>query len=263
MARLHRELDVAIRAARAAGEIIASYYQGKVAVAEKSKDNPVTAADLQADACIRGMIREAFPDDGWLSEETADSAERLSRSRVWIVDPLDGTKEFIQKIPEFCVCIALAAQGRAVVGVSYNPARDQLFCGVVGEGATYNGAPAHVSKVADLTQARILASRSEDARGEWDIYKERLHVVLTGSVAYKLALISAGDGDATFSLTPKNEWDICAGVALIEAAGGRVTDRRGDALRFNQPNTKLPGLIASNSALHAPLEALLRETGAL
>ena len=259
MSDLQRELTVAVHAARAAGEIIRSYY-GKAESWEKSHDNPVTHADLDANTKIHSVIQEAFPDDGWLSEETADSTDRLQKARVWIVDPLDGTKEFIQKIPEFCVCVGLTVDGRAVLGACYNPASDELFAGVVGAGATYNGNPARVSAVTELAQTRVLASRSEDKRGEWDAFKGKVQVVLTGSVAFKLALIAAGKGDATFSLTPKNEWDICAGAALIEAAGGRVTYLDGQPLRFNQPKTKLSGLIASNGVLHSPLQRLIAET---
>ena len=109
----------------------------------------------------------------------------------------------------------------------------------------------------------MLASRSETDRGEWDEFKAQLAIELTGSVAYKLALIAAGRGDATFSLTPKNEWDVCAGAALLTEAGGRITDRYGKPLRFNQRDTLLPGLIASNDALYEPIVELLRRHGKL
>jgi myo-inositol-1(or 4)-monophosphatase len=257
-----RELAIAVEAARAAGKIVRTWYEGDFTVRQKATDSPVTEADLEANHCIRGIISDNFPDDGWLSEETRDSADRLSKARVWVVDPLDGTKEFINHIPEFCVCIALVDVGVPVLGVSYNPAREEMFTASRGGGATLNGAPAHVSAVSDLAAARFLASRSENARGEWDEFKSTLQVELTGSVAYKLALIAAGKGDATFSLTPKNEWDICAGTALITEAGGCITNRYGEPLRFNQrPDTLLPGIIASNANLYAPIVALLRPRG--
>jgi myo-inositol-1(or 4)-monophosphatase len=256
-----RELTVAVEAARAAGAIVRRWYEGDYTVRQKDNDSPVTEADVEANACIQGRLRQAFPDDGWLSEETRDSDDRLQRVRVWIVDPLDGTKEFVNHIPEFCVCIGLVDNGVPVVGVSYNPVRDELIAGARGAGVTLNGAPAHVSQVQALTAARFLASRSEAARGEWEEFEAELQVERTGSVAYKLALIAAGRGDATFSLTPKNEWDICAGAALITAAGGRMTDRYGQELRFNQRHTRLPGLIASNGHLHAAILELLARHG--
>ena len=254
-----REREVAIQAARAAGAIVLRYYESGVPVAAKGPDDPVTKADLEANARIHALVAAAFPDDGWLSEETADSTERLGRQRVWVVDPLDGTKEFIQQIPEFCVCIALVEDGRPVVGVEYNPATDRLYVAVRGEGTTVNGARGRVSTTASVPDAVVLASRSEDKRGEWDAFKPRVHVKLTGSVAFKLAELSTGSGDATFTLTPKNEWDVCAGSLLVEEAGGTVTDLDGRPLVFNQPKTLRPGMIATNGALHAGLLRLIDE----
>jgi myo-inositol-1(or 4)-monophosphatase len=254
-----REREVAIQAARAAGAIVLGYYESGVPVAAKGPDDPVTKADLEANARIHTLVAAAFPDDGWLSEETADSTARLARRRVWVVDPLDGTKEFIAHIPEFCVCIALVEDGRPVVGVEYNPAADRLYVAVRGEGTTVNGAPARVSTTASVPDAVVLASRSEDKRGEWDAFKPRLHVKLTGSVAFKLAELSTGSGDATFTLTPKNEWDVCAGSLLVEEAGGTVTDLDGRPLVFNQPKTLRPGMIATNGVLHAGLLRLIDE----
>ncbi len=259
MSSLAREREVAVHAAREAGAIIRRYYNRGVTVREKAKDNPVTAADEEANACIQGLVRAAFPEDGWLSEETADSQERLTKRRVWIVDPLDGTKEFISGIPEFCVCIALVENGTPVVGVEYNPATDRLYAAARGNGTTLNDKPARVSTTRSVAAARVLASRSEDKRGEWDPFKSRVQVVLTGSVAFKLAELSAGNGDATFTLTPKNEWDICAGTILVQEAGGKVTDLHGSPLVFNQPATRRDGMIASNGVLHDDLLALIAE----
>jgi myo-inositol-1(or 4)-monophosphatase len=256
---MQRELEVAIAAARAGGAIVRKYYKGEYETHEKAPDNPLTVADTEADAAIKEVVLGAFPDDGWLSEETRDTTERLSRSRVWIVDPLDGTKEFIQQIPEFCVCVALVVDGVVQVGVSYNPAEDLLFAARRGGGATLNGKPVQCTPKAELATALVLASRSEDKRGEWDAFKPRMQVKLTGSVAYKFAQIAAGMADATFSLTPKNEWDICAGTMLVEEAGGVVTDRFGRPLTFNNAKTLLPGLIASGAALYGPLRDSIRE----
>jgi myo-inositol-1(or 4)-monophosphatase len=261
MSRYARERALAERAAREAGDIVRRYYESELRVAEKGPDNPVTKADLEADAHIRSVVSATFPDDGWLSEETADSADRLARRRVWVVDPLDGTKEFIQRIPEFCICIALVEDGRPVVGVEYNPAADRLYSAALGEGTTVNAARARVSTTSRVPDAVVLASRSEDKRGEWDAFKDRVHVRLTGSVAFKLAELSTGAGDATFTLTPKNEWDICAGTLLVEEAGGRVTGLDGAPLVFNQRKTLRDGMIASNGVLHDGLVALIAEVG--
>lgn len=246
-------------AAREAGAIIRRYSERTIEAREKGPEDPVTAADLEANQCIRRHIRKAFREDGWLSEETADSRDRLGRTRVWVVDPLDGTKEFLQRVPEFCVCIALVEAGRPVVAVTYNPAADRLYVAARGEGTTVNSVPGRVTGTTRLQDAVILASRSEDKRGEWEVIKPRVRVKPTGSVAFKLAQISAGEGDATFTLTPKNEWDICAGTLLVEEAGGRVTGLDGQPILFNQPSPLRHGLIASNALLHEQLMALIHE----
>jgi len=255
---LERELEVAVAAARAAGVVIRRYYDTPLDVAQKGKDHPVTAADVEADREIHAIVSRAFPEDGWLSEETADSTDRLERRRVWVVDPLDGTKEFIQHIAEFCVCVALVEDGHPCAAVTYDPVRDRVYAARRGAGTTVDGTPVRVSATADPRAARVLASRSEDARGEWAAYRPHCRVELTGSVAFKLALVAAGDADATFSLTPKNEWDICSGTLLIQEAGGIITDRYGQPLRFNRPDPLRPGLIAANAALYEPLTALIR-----
>jgi len=259
MTTFARERELAERAAHEAGAIVRRYYERGVGAAEKGPDNSVTRADLEADARIRALVAAAFPDDGWLSEETADSSARLAKRRVWVVDPLDGTREFVQHIPEFSVCIALVEDGWPVVAVEYDPAADRLYSAVCGQGTTVNGAPARVSRTARVPDAVVLASRSEDQRGEWEAFKGRVRVKLAGSVAYKLAELAAGAADATFTLTPKNEWDICAGALLVEEAGGRVTDLTGAPLVFNQPSPLRPSLIASNGTLHAGLLALIAE----
>ena len=261
MSTLARERDVAVAAAREAGALILRYYAERVEVQQKGPDSPVTKADTEANTAIHRAIAAAFPDDGWLSEETADSKDRLAKRRTWVVDPLDGTKEFIAHIPEFCVCIALTDGGRPVVSVQYNPAADRLYVAVRGEGTTVNGTRAHVSAERNVAQARVMASRSEDKRGEWDVFKPRCRVVLTGSVAFKLGELATGEGDATFTLTPKNEWDICAGTLLVEEAGGTVTGLDGKPLVFNQPSPLRPGMIASNGVLHAGLMSLIAEVG--
>ena len=255
-----KELDLAIEAAREAGGIVRSLYGTGLPAVEKGDrgESPLTAADTRANEALHRAIARAFPDDGWLSEESHDTADRLLKRRVWIVDPLDGTKEFMRGIPELAVCVALVDDGIPIVGVTYNPIREEMFAAARGIGATRNGAPIRVSEVAELRQAVLLASRSETERGEWDRFRGRFRIDVCGSVAYKLARIAAGEGDATFSLTPKSEWDICSSACIIECAGGRVTDLAGHPLRYNRPNPALTGLVASNGRLHDQLLELVR-----
>ncbi|MGH7899344.1 MAG: 3'(2'),5'-bisphosphate nucleotidase CysQ [Candidatus Binatia bacterium] len=254
-----RELEVAVDAVREAGDVVRSLYGTELSVVEKGDrgSSPLTEADTRANEIIQQRVLAAFPDDGWLSEESRDSPARLGKRRVWIVDPLDGTKEFVQRIPEFAVCLALVEDGRAIVGVTHNPITGELFTATRAGGASRDGAPIRVSSAERLSDAVLLASRSENERGEWDRFRGRFRIELTGSVAYKLALVATGRADATFTLTPKNEWDVCSSVCVIEQAGGLVTDLYGEPLRFNQPTTVLRGLVASNGKLHEQILAAL------
>jgi myo-inositol-1(or 4)-monophosphatase len=254
-----KELDVAVGAVREAGAVIRSLYGTALPVFEKGDrgSSPLTEADTRANEIIQRRVMAAFPEDGWLSEESRDSPARLGKRRVWIVDPLDGTKEFVQQIPEFAVCLALAEDGRPIVGVTHNPITGELYTATPTGGASRDGERIAVSSTERLADAVLLASRSESERGEWDRFRGRFTIELSGSVAYKLALVAAGRADATFTLTPKNEWDVCSSVCLIESAGGRVTDLAGAPLRFNQQTTMLSGLVASNGRLHEQILAAL------
>ena len=251
---LRRELTLAQKAARAAGDILRGHWRrGDYQIGSKGKDNPVTEADLEADRALKRLLHDPFPEYGWLSEETADSEARLKCRRVWIVDPLDGTKEFIQGIPEFCVAVALVEEGHPVLGVTYNPITREMFWSARGRGCHLNTEAVRVTRTRVLRRANVLASRSETARGEWEVFHGRLKVSPTGSVAYKLALVAAGKGDATFTRSPKSEWDIASGAALLAEAGGTMTDIHGTMIRFNQRRVKVAGMIADNTVLHEQL----------
>jgi myo-inositol-1(or 4)-monophosphatase len=251
------ELALAKKAARAAGEILRRHWhKGGYQIGSKGHDNPVTQADLEADRALKKILHEPFPDYGWLSEETADNDARLACRRVWIVDPLDGTKEFIKGIPEFCVAIALVEDGAPVLGVTYNPIRREMFWAARGIGCHLGTRRVRVTRTRALARARILASRSETGRGEWEAFAGKLNAIPMGSVAYKLALVAGGKADATFTRSPKSEWDVASGTALIVEAGGTVTDIRGHPVRFNRKHVKLEGFIADNTALHRELTRL-------
>jgi len=162
-----RELDVALAEAREAGAAVRHYYETGTEVWEKSEDNPLTQADLESDRIIARNLRGAFPSDGLLSEETTDDRSRLSKRRVWIVDPMDGTKEFTQKITEFCVSIALVEEGEPVVGVAFNPAADVAVWARRGGGTFRDGERVQVSGCATLEDAIVIASRTEISRDKF------------------------------------------------------------------------------------------------
>ena len=200
-----------------------------------------------ADQAVNELLLETLPgsDEGWLSEETADEPSRLDRQRVWVVDPIDGTQEFVEGIPEWCISIGLVEDGRAVAGGICNPAAGEFFLGSVETGISLNGEALPVPVRRKGNQPLVLASRSEVKRGEWAAYENKGFTVRPmGSVAYKLARVAAGLADATWTLVPKHEWDVVAGVALVSAGGGTVRTLDGREPVFNRRKPKLSGLLA-------------------
>jgi myo-inositol-1(or 4)-monophosphatase len=252
----HRDLERIERALRAAGALLVDYFDRDLEVEQKAPGHPVTEADRAADDLLRRTLPEAG--DGWLSEETVDDRERLGKHRVGVVDPLDGTKEFIRGVPEWSVSVGLVEDGRAVAGGVYNPLAERLVLGAEGLGVTLGGEPVATTVRGSADGARVAASRSEIRRGEWEPFRGvGFEVVPIGSVAYKLALVAAGLADATWTLQPKSEWDVAAGTALVLAAGGDVRLPDGERPTFNRPRTKLPGLVAAGRPLAALVVGLL------
>lgn len=249
-----RRIETALEAAV---DVLRGFRADTVRVDHKPGAGPVT----EADRAVNELLLRLLPDDdeGWLSEESRDDAARLRRRRVWAVDPLDGTREFVAGIPEWCVSVGLLEDGRPVAGGVANPATGEVFLGSLDTGVTYNGRPARVSERRGLDGAVVLASRSEFDRGEWERFRGAAFKVRpVGSVAYKLALVAAGLADATWTLVPKHEWDVAAGAALVLAGGGCVHARDWSVPAFNQPQPRLTGLIAHPPAL---LPAVKRALG--
>lgn len=257
---MHTLLRTAVDAAREAGAAIRGYYKDSYTVKDKGEDNPLTDADLAANAILESRLRHTHPEFGWLSEESVDDPVRLGREWAWIVDPLDGTKEFTLGIPEFVVSIGLVHNGIAKLGVLYNPIKDELFSGFVGGGATFNGQPCVVSAHPELQGARVVCSRTEMKKGMFERWKGQLTPVPVGSVAYKFGLVAAGQAEATFTPQPRNEWDICGGVAVVLAAGGRSSNGVGEEYRFNRPNPLHIGVAATNGHVHDAILGLIRES---
>jgi len=235
-----RRIETALHEARA---IFDRFTPGKVATEYKTGSDPVTEADRQLDAALRkALLRDG---EGWLSEESVDDPSRLDKQYVWIVDPLDGTREFVTGIPEFCASVGLVKDGQPIAGGICNPATGEFFLGSIEGGLIYNGDRRHASSREGLQGATVLASRSEVTRGEWKQFEDApFKVTPMGSVAYKLARVAAGVDDATFTLTPKNEWDIAAGDAVLSAAGGAVVTLEDERVLYGNTGLKAPAFIA-------------------
>ncbi len=252
-------LKLAKEAAIEAGSLILNYYKADYEITDKGYHNPVTTADLEADTHLKEVLTNAYPEYGWLSEETVDSPVRLNKDRVWVVDPLDGTKEFVEGVPHFVVSVGCVENGVPIAGVLFNPVTKEIFTAAKGEGAFLNDEPIRCTTKNDLADMVILNSRSETRRGLWSPYDGMFgELKAIGSVAYKLGLTAAGQADIFASLRPKNEWDICAGNCIINEAGGKLIDLYGKPRKYNSLNTLLePGLIAGDiDAVDKTLEVL-------
>jgi myo-inositol-1(or 4)-monophosphatase len=237
-------------------EVFSRFTPGEIEAEYKAGHDPVTEADRAVDAVLRQTL--LLNGEGWLSEESADDLSRLQKSRVWVVDPLDGTREFVQGIPEWCASIGYVENGRPVAGGICNPATNEMFLGSLSSGIIFNGKPVHASSRTELAGALVLASRSEVKRGEWRQFGDTpWNIQPMGSVAYKLARVAAGLADATFTLTPKNEWDVAAGAALVESAGGMVRTLDDQPLRCNNRSPLLSGLVASGTNLYPNLQSVI------
>jgi 3'(2'), 5'-bisphosphate nucleotidase len=275
-----RELSVALRLAREAGAAILSYYDSPLHIERKidadEHTEPVTQADRSANELIVQGLRREFPDDGILAEESVDTERRLTKRRVWVVDPLDGTNGFIARDGDFAVQIGLAVEGHSVVGVVYQPLPDVLYRAVEGSGAWIERAGfeperAHVSEESRLTQMRLAASRTHRSP-RMDMVVEALGLkeeVRRGSVGIKVGLIIERQCDLYVHLSPRTkQWDTCAPEVILREAGGRLTDLFGEPLGYNHVDVQnRNGLVASNGAAHTSiiekLAPLLKEFGRL
>lgn len=250
-----RRIRAALEAARV---VLGRFTAGAIEAEYKTGHDPVTEADKAVDVVLRQhLLRDG---EGWLSEESVDDLSRLEKTLVWVVDPLDGTREFVAGIPEFCISVAMVENGRPIAGGICNPAINEVFLGSLDCGVTYNGRRVRASQRASLDGALVLASRSEAKRGEWQQFENRsIHIRAMGSVAYKLARVSAGLADATFTLVPKHEWDVAAGAALVLSAGGFVSTLENSEIRCNSRFPLLSGLLACGPTLREPLLSLVQD----
>jgi 3'(2'), 5'-bisphosphate nucleotidase len=255
---LQEELAFAERIAREAATIVNTFYIGSSEVRYKTDDEPVTEADRSANQHILTRLTARYPDDGVLSEESKDDLARLHKERVWIVDPLDGTKEFIARNGEFSIMIGLAIGGKPVLGVVMQPATGLLYAGAKGRGAYLleddERVPLHVGHTDQISRMVLISSRShrqqivDRMRKVMKINTERT----SGSVGLKVGIVARSLADLYVHPSPGcKEWDLCAPHALLEAAGGVMTDCWGNPLRYNKRDVRAHnGLIASNGQCH-------------
>lgn len=237
-------------------------YEG-LNVQVKSDGSPVTNADLAVNQIVQEAVLKAFPHDAWLSEESPDNPSRLQSQRVWILDPIDGTKPFIKGLPHYTISLALIDQGQPAIGVIYNPATQEYFSVIREQHALLNGQPIHVRTLSDPSRNTFLVNRWQVNDATLKAWKREHHCPpLLGSIAYCLALVAAGHVDGVINLGPQNEWDIAAGLLLVQAAGGLVFDKNQQPIQCNQPNPLVNGIIAIRPDALPTIQQWLTEVNA-
>jgi len=254
---MDREIAVVQAAVHEAGQQVLQLAAHGFETHIKHDRSPVTTADLAVNRILQQTLLHAFPGDGWLSEETPDDPARLKKSRVWVIDPIDGTKYFMTGVPQYAISVALVEEQRPTCAVIYNPATNELFTAIKGRGAWLNQNRLRVR--ADVpAQPAILVNPSGHRRDAFRVIDDAVECRPMGSIAYTLALVAAGRSDGTINVDRLNEWDIAAGVLLIEEAGGCWSDMTGSPVPFNQLKTAIRGVLASNASLHPSLVDLAK-----
>jgi myo-inositol-1(or 4)-monophosphatase len=254
------DTELLVAQLRAAGAIARRYYGGKYKSWHKSRGNPVTDADIEIDRFLKNSLGAARPDYGWLSEESADNETRLSRERIFIVDPIDGTYGFLKHRPQFTIVAAVVENGRPVAGAVYNPISDEMFEAAKGCGARKNGAVIQISTRSGFDGARILAERKVMEPARWaNPWPESLISETRASAAYRIALVASGEFDAMISLSRKSDWDVAAGDLLVHEAGGLATTREADLLIYNRERPEHGSVICAGPQLHARILARLHD----
>ncbi len=251
------ELEAAKQLAIRAGAILLDYYSDAPSVEWKGKNDPVTSADRAASRFVVDELRRQFPDDGILCEEEKDDLQRLSRSRVWVIDPMDGTKEFISRNGEFSVMIGLAVDGEARLGAVYQPTERKLYYASAGTGAylTQDGASRQlrVSGQTDPSKAVMAISRSHLSPAIETIRKTLKidRTIQTGSIGLKVGLLCEGKADVYFQGRGTSLWDTCGPEAILREAGGQMTSKSGERFTYDIAEVRnLQGVIATNALLH-------------
>jgi myo-inositol-1(or 4)-monophosphatase len=254
---MERELATLVESVLTAGEKVRELVRVGFEVQTKPDRSPVTTVDLEVNRILQEMQRREFPQDGWLSEESPDDPARLTNARVWIVDPIDGTKALVNRMPEYCISAALVERGVPVVAAILNPSTDELFTAVRGGGLFLNGSRVTFSPPHDFYPV-IMVSGRELNNDLWSTLAETTRCRPIYSIANSLALVAVGRVQAAYTIEPENEWDLAAGVLLIEESGGAISDADGKPFVFNQPTPRFHGVIAVAAKADKDLRAKLQ-----
>lgn len=264
-ARARSALDEIADAARRAGEIaLRDFRLGEATSAHvhaKHGGSPVTAADLAVDRFLSERLRAAFPDAGWLSEETADDPVRLGKASLLVVDPIDGTRAFLAGDPRWTVSIALVLDGRPIAGVVHAPALGETYAAARGCGASLDGAPIHASRRADLAGALVGGPKPMMAAIAQAADVEFAASPRIPSLALRLARVASRALDIAIASAHSHDWDVAAADMVLSEAGALLTDAHGEILRYNEHKTRRGALLACGASLAPALIAAARRAG--
>lgn len=250
------DLALLIEAAHGAGAIALSQFRTDIEVWEKPDGaGPVSAADLAVNALLHKTLTAARPAYGWLSEEDPDTPARLAAERVFIVDPIDGTRAFLAGKDGFAVSIAIVERGVPVAGVVHLPAMGFTYAAAAGQGATLDGRPLETAPAPGIGVSRVLTTKASLKPEQWPGGVPTVTPHFRSSLAWRLCLVADGSFDGLITLRSAHEWDLAAGSLIAAEAGAMVTDRDGAACRFNEPVPLVPGIIAAPAGLHTALMA--------
>ncbi len=257
------DLTLLIDAARIAGQIALPYWQQSPETWDKPDGaGPVTEADLAVNTRLQDMLQTARPDYGWLSEESPDDAARLSHDRVFIIDPIDGTRSFIAGEKTWAHSLAIAEHGQIIAGVVFLPVLDRLYQADADGPALLNGQRINVTGRHAIQDATVIAARPNADAKHWKDSAPPVSWHFRPSLAYRMALVAEGRFDAMLTLRPTWEWDVAAGTLIAQQSGALVTDSRGDAPVFNNASPRLSGLLAGTPHIHHALQSELAGHGA-
>ncbi|PZQ52130.1 MAG: 3'(2'),5'-bisphosphate nucleotidase CysQ [Rhodovulum sulfidophilum] len=248
------DLELLIDAARAGGQVARRYFRQAPRVWEKAGGaGPVTQADIEVNDTLRARLMSARPGYGWLSEESPDDPARLEAARVFVLDPIDGTRAFISGQEAWALSLAVAEEGEIIAAVVHLPMLGRTYAARRGGGATLNGAPIAASARVELEGGKLLAAAAALEPTRWRGGPPRMERHFRPSLAYRLCLVAEGRFDAMLTLRDTWEWDVAAGDLIAREAGAAVMTATGEAPRYNQPRPLLPGFIAAAAALRGPL----------